>query len=159
MPRNTAGPCEIAYKKNNLCNYRLASTPVHLLHFHNIVARFSSVVERLDEVENIDLISCLNVLDRCAEPHQILSDIHRALSPNGRAVVALVLPYSHYVETSKFSHLARARILYSNEIAHFRHFSFTDKTIIAGLAELQFVTIRSGGEILFRGIGIDGIHD
>lgn len=53
-------------------------------------------------MENIDLISCLNVLDRCADPHQILCDIHRALSPNGRVVIALVLPYSHYVETSKF---------------------------------------------------------
>lgn len=64
---------------------------------------FCSVIERLEEVTNIDLISCLNVLDRCADPHQILADIHRALSPNGRAVIALVLPYSHYVETSKFA--------------------------------------------------------
>lgn len=60
-----------------------------------------SVIDKLDEVENIDLVCCLNVLDRCADPHQILTDIHRALSPDGRAVIALVLPYSHYVETSK----------------------------------------------------------
>lgn len=60
-----------------------------------------SVIDKLDEVENIDLVCCLNVLDRCADPHQILEDIHRALSPDGRAVIALVLPYSHYVETSK----------------------------------------------------------
>lgn len=52
-------------------------------------------------MENIDLVCCLNVLDRCADPHQLLKDIHRALSPEGRAIVALVLPYSHYVETSK----------------------------------------------------------
>lgn len=61
-----------------------------------------SVIEKLDEVDNIDLVCCLNVLDRCADPHQILNEIHRALSPDGRAVIALVLPYSHYVETSKF---------------------------------------------------------
>lgn len=62
-----------------------------------------SVIDKLDEVENIDLVCCLNVLDRCADPYQILSEIHRALSPDGRAVIALVLPYTHYVETSKFA--------------------------------------------------------
>lgn len=54
-------------------------------------------------MQNINLISCLNVLDRCADPHQILADIHHALAPNGRAIIALVLPYSHYVESSKLS--------------------------------------------------------
>lgn len=62
-----------------------------------------SVIEKLNDMQNLDLISCLNVLDRCADPHQILSDIHRALAPNGRAIIALVLPYSHYVESSEFS--------------------------------------------------------
>lgn len=82
-----------------------------------------SVIDKLDEVENIDLVCCFNVLDRCADPHKILQvmyylkvdtmskllqvnftilqDIHHALSPDGRAVIALVLPYSHYVETSQ----------------------------------------------------------
>lgn len=63
------------------------------------------MIDRLTDVENIDLISCLNVLDRCADPHQILEDIHRALAPNGRVIIALVLPYSHYVETSKYIRL------------------------------------------------------
>lgn len=49
----------------------------------------------------MDLICCLNVLDRCSDPFEILAEIHRALSPKGRAVIALVLPYNHYVETSK----------------------------------------------------------
>lgn len=43
----------------------------------------------------------MNVLDRCADPHQILSDIHDILAPDGRVIIALVLPYSHYVENSK----------------------------------------------------------
>lgn len=64
-----------------------------------------SVIDKLEDVENIDLICCLNVLDRCADPYQILTEIHRALAPNGRAVIALVLPYTHYVETSKTIHL------------------------------------------------------
>lgn len=64
-----------------------------------------SVIDKLEEVENIDLICCLNVLDRCADPYQILTEIHRALAPDGRAIVALVLPYTHYVETSRAIHL------------------------------------------------------
>lgn len=60
------------------------------------------VIDKIQSVSNIHLISCLNVLDRCADPHQIMKDIYNALSPDGRAVVALVLPYSHYVESSKF---------------------------------------------------------
>lgn len=61
-----------------------------------------SVIDRIDEVQNIDLISCLNVLDRCANPHQLMHEIYRSLAPNGRVVVALVLPYCHYVETSMY---------------------------------------------------------
>lgn len=59
------------------------------------------VIDKLKDVSNVHLISCLNVLDRCADPHQILQDIHMALSPNGRVIIALVLPYSHYVESSR----------------------------------------------------------
>lgn len=56
------------------------------------------VLENLDHLQNVHLVSCLNVLDRCIDPIQLLEDIHRILSPNGRAVIALVLPYMHYVE-------------------------------------------------------------
>lgn len=57
-----------------------------------------TVIENIKDVRNIHLISCLNVLDRCSDPFQILQDIHDALAFNGRAIFALVLPYSHYVE-------------------------------------------------------------
>uniref|UniRef100_A0A1L8DCG4 Putative methyltransferase-like protein 9 n=1 Tax=Nyssomyia neivai TaxID=330878 RepID=A0A1L8DCG4_9DIPT len=57
-----------------------------------------TVIDKITDANQVDLIACLNVLDRCADPHQILSDIHSTLSPRGRAVFALVLPYSHYVE-------------------------------------------------------------
>lgn len=72
-----------------------------MLNIFTFAFEHCSVIDKLAEVENIDLVCCLNVLDRCADPHQILLDIHRVLSPEGRAVIALVLPYSHYVETSK----------------------------------------------------------
>ena len=56
------------------------------------------------EVENwtsrtYDVISCLNVLDRCHEPMKLLQDIYDCLSATGGTVmVALVLPYSGSVE-------------------------------------------------------------
>lgn len=65
----------------------------------------SSVIDKLEDVENIDLICCLNVLDCCTDPYLILSEIHRALASDDRAVIALVLPYTYYVETSKTIHL------------------------------------------------------
>ncbi|KAK9964976.1 hypothetical protein ABG768_004097 [Culter alburnus] len=47
-----------------------------------------------------DLISCLNLLDRCDEPLQLLQDIKKSLVPEtGRLVLAAVLPFQPYVET------------------------------------------------------------
>lgn len=48
-----------------------------------------------------DLIGCLNLLDRCDKPMRILQSIHRLLTPTGRAIVAVVLPFEPYVEFSK----------------------------------------------------------
>ena len=49
-----------------------------------------------------DVISCLNLLDRCDKPLKVLSDIRSALRPHtGRAIVAVVLPFRPHVEFSK----------------------------------------------------------
>lgn len=49
-----------------------------------------------------DLISCLNLLDRCDEPLQLLRDIKKSLVPGtGRLILAAVLPFQPYVETGK----------------------------------------------------------
>ena len=48
-----------------------------------------------------DVISCLNLLDRCDRPLTLLRHVHASLRPgSGRAVVAMVLPYKPYVEYS-----------------------------------------------------------
>lgn len=47
-----------------------------------------------------DLISCLNVLDRCDKPLTMLDQIKRSLRPNGVVLLALVLPFSQYVEVN-----------------------------------------------------------
>ncbi|KAK2155479.1 hypothetical protein LSH36_239g03020 [Paralvinella palmiformis] len=53
-----------------------------------------------------DVISCLNLLDRCDKPVKILSDIQQSLEPNnGRALVAVVLPFRPYVEFSNHGNM------------------------------------------------------
>ena len=51
-----------------------------------------------DNIVKFDVISCLNLLDRCDNPLTLLSKIKAALKPSGRLVVALVLPFKPYVE-------------------------------------------------------------
>lgn len=46
-----------------------------------------------------DVISCLNLLDRCDDPLLLLRDIKRSLVPKtGRLILATVLPFQPYVE-------------------------------------------------------------
>ncbi|XP_047466045.1 methyltransferase-like protein 9 isoform X2 [Mugil cephalus] len=46
-----------------------------------------------------DVISCLNLLDRCDDPLHLLQDIKRSLVPRtGRLILAAVLPFQPYVE-------------------------------------------------------------
>ena len=48
-----------------------------------------------------DVITCLNLLDRCDKPFTLLKQIKKALVHNGLLVVALVLPFNPYVEYNK----------------------------------------------------------
>ena len=47
---------------------------------------------------SFDIISCLNLLDRCEKPKSILRQIRNALKPDGVLLIALVLPFNPYVE-------------------------------------------------------------
>lgn len=51
-----------------------------------------------------DLISCMNVLDRCERPLSMLERIKTKLKPNGKLLLAIVFPLSQYVENSKNRH-------------------------------------------------------
>lgn len=49
-----------------------------------------------------DVISCLNLLDRCDDPLHLLRDIKRSLVPRtGRVILATVLPFQPYVEVGQ----------------------------------------------------------
>ena len=50
--------------------------------------------------EFYDMISCLNLLDRCEKPATLLNEMRGALKPGGHLLVALVLPFRPYVEFS-----------------------------------------------------------
>lgn len=45
-----------------------------------------------------DLISCLNLLDRCDNPRSILEEAKKALQTDGLLLVALVLPFKPFIE-------------------------------------------------------------
>lgn len=47
--------------------------------------------------ERFDLVTCLNVIDRSARPRTLLARLARALTPDGRLVVATPLPYAPFV--------------------------------------------------------------
>ncbi|XP_061196972.1 protein-L-histidine N-pros-methyltransferase-like [Saccostrea echinata] len=70
----------------------------------------------LDEWDNgsisFDLISCLNLLDRCNKPMTILHSIRRVLTPGvGKAIVAVVLPFKPYVEQDSKDHSPEENLL------------------------------------------------
>lgn len=51
-----------------------------------------------------DLISCLNLLDRCDDPLDLLRGIRRSLVPGtGRLILAAVLPFQAYVEIGQMN--------------------------------------------------------
>jgi len=56
-------------------------------------------IESWMEPEGFDLISALNLFDRCDKPLSIVKDIHTSLKPGGFFLVALVLPFKPYVES------------------------------------------------------------
>lgn len=71
-----------------------------------------------------DVITCLNLLDRCDKPLSLLHELKASLSPGGRVVVALVLPFNPYVETGKLTKhkncnmKSRIFVLYPFNILH-----------------------------------------
>jgi SAM-dependent methyltransferase len=59
------------------------------------------VIQNDEILLKFDVISCLNILDRCDKPFTLLKQIKSSLKPNGHLVLALVLPFKPYVEYNK----------------------------------------------------------
>ncbi|OAD55265.1 Methyltransferase-like protein 9, partial [Eufriesea mexicana] len=58
-------------------------------------------VEKWYETGPFNVILCLNLLDRCDRPNTLLRRLKSSLAPGGRLVIALVLPFSPYVEVGE----------------------------------------------------------
>ncbi|KAK5642097.1 hypothetical protein RI129_008264 [Pyrocoelia pectoralis] len=61
-------------------------------------------IDKWFSLRKYEVISCLNVLDRCDRPLLLLHQIREALEHGGRALIAVVLPFSPYVETGTSDH-------------------------------------------------------
>ncbi|KAI0234730.1 Methyltransferase-like protein 9 [Lamellibrachia satsuma] len=58
-----------------------------------------------DGTHKFDVISCLNLLDRCDQPASLLHNMKAALTPDtGRLIVATVVPFKPYVESGGINH-------------------------------------------------------
>ena len=66
-----------------------------MIHLHRVLG----VKDWHESRFQFDLISCLNLLDRCDKPMSLLADIRRKLKPGvGRVLVAVVIAFRPYVE-------------------------------------------------------------
>lgn len=68
-----------------------------------IMCRVLDVTEWSSGDTKYDVISCLNVLDRCEKPLSLLNQIKSSLKPDGIAVISFVIPFNPYVEFGNFN--------------------------------------------------------
>lgn len=60
-----------------------------------------------------DVISCLNVVDRCERPISLLHLLYQNLRPGGILLLALVLPYEPFVEKGQLSRITSSQLVLS----------------------------------------------
>ncbi|EAL66926.2 hypothetical protein DDB_G0281259 [Dictyostelium discoideum AX4] len=73
---------------------------IYSLNKKGIDSVFCLDLETCDQLKNkqYDIVSCLNVLDRCEKPISLLNTIKKFLKPNGKLILAVVFPFNPYVE-------------------------------------------------------------
>jgi len=69
-----------------------------LLGFLFLSCRILDEKSWLDTDKRFDVVSCLNVLDRCETPLSLLNNIKRVLRSDGIAIISFVIPFKPYVE-------------------------------------------------------------
>ncbi|RWS26118.1 methyltransferase-like protein 9 isoform X3 [Leptotrombidium deliense] len=82
------------------------------------------------ESMNFDLICCLNLLDRCDRPLTMLQRIRSKLKPNGIVLLAVVFPFSQYVESSANKHKATESLPITGQTLEEQLVSFHDNVIV-----------------------------
>nr|CAD7258343.1 unnamed protein product [Timema shepardi] len=81
---------------------RLHESPPARTYHRESIARLLEADTWTTSGHKFDVISCLNLLDRCDRPLSLLQDLRAALKPGGKVLVALVLPFNPYVEIGEF---------------------------------------------------------
>ena len=71
---------------------------------------FGDFAERIAPPEQFDVVSLLNVLDRCDRPLGLLAAARAALQPGGKLILALVLPYRPFVYDHGSARAPRERL-------------------------------------------------
>ncbi|KAN0028749.1 hypothetical protein ACTFIV_010602 [Dictyostelium citrinum] len=73
---------------------------IYSLNKKGIDSVFCLDLETCDQLKDkqFDIVSCLNVLDRCEKPISLLNTIKNFLKPNGKIILAVVFPFNPYVE-------------------------------------------------------------
>jgi SAM-dependent methyltransferase len=80
----------LATEASYWCSYRLKQKGIPCKQLNDISTL---------PAEAYDVVSCLNVLDRCSHPLSLLREIRLRLRPgSGRALLAVVLPFQPFVE-------------------------------------------------------------
>jgi SAM-dependent methyltransferase len=101
-----AGDGEVTSELSSLCRAieasETSSAMATRLEQRGIPCLRRDLAQATEALGPYDLISCLNVLDRCAYPLTLLRKLCAGLAPGGRLVVALALPYRpfYYVGAS-----------------------------------------------------------
>jgi len=72
--------------------------------------------ERPASSDRYDVVSLLNVLDRCDKPLSLLATARAALVPGGKLLVALVLPYRPFVYESGVARSPSERLPLSSDV-------------------------------------------
>lgn len=94
-----------------------------------------------DTSPSFDLISCLNLLDRCDRPLDILQSMTKKVKPDGRIIIALVFPLSQYVESTS-DHRAVQALNVSGETFEEQLISLENNVLIpAGLEIIKWTRL------------------
>jgi 2-polyprenyl-3-methyl-5-hydroxy-6-metoxy-1,4-benzoquinol methylase len=89
----------LAVEASKWCIYRLKEKGIDCAQSSDLSAFSTS---------EYDVVSCLNVLDRCSRPVSLLHEIRRLMKPTtGRALLAVVLPFQPYVEAGVLARTKR----------------------------------------------------
>ena len=92
-----------------------------------------SVALTMKEPRQYDVISCLNVLDRCDKPLALIEDMRDSIVPvTGRIIIALVLPYHAFVELGRYGRCRGCCLLSYSFVGHGKYGKPTQYLSIQG---------------------------